>query len=525
MKTTWKDQLHLLHNCDLKELYPLARSLKRKLKFFVGPTNSGKTYTAMQALKKANSGLYLAPLRLLALEGYEELKQANIDASLITGEEQMLHEDAAHVCSTIEMIDFDLDVDVAVIDEVQMIADIDRGWAWVNAVIGCPSREIIMTGSVNALDAVKKIAAYLDEPLEIVKFQRKNDLEILLTHTALGNLEAGSALIAFSRADVLKLKKKLNKKHKISVIYGNLSPEVRRDEARRFRDGETDILIATDAIAMGLNLPIKTILFTTHQKFDGISKRGINVNEIVQIAGRAGRYGLHDKGFIGATTKDALYYITNEYAKPVKTIKPPFNVKINNSQLDSLSTHLQTTSLTKVLKHFANNMNFTGPFVACNLSSMLSAAKIVDEKFNLKLEDKYLLAQAPMTLKSPLISQAYQVFIAAVIKNKIVRYKPSITLPKVAKTTKDLLLVEDEIKKISLYLWLSYKFPELFLDKNKAVMQRALLNRFIETTLKKANLIDDVSKNRNFNGHRRSEYKDRNKEKENSRNRSSRRRF
>lgn len=521
MKTTWKDQLHQLHNCDLKELYPLARSLKRKLKFFVGPTNSGKTYTAMQALKKANSGLYLAPLRLLALEGHEDLKSSKIDSSLITGEEQMLNEDAAHVCSTIEMIDFDLDVDVAVIDEIQMLADKDRGWAWVNAIIGTPASEIIMTGSVNALDAVKKIAAYLDEPLEIVKFQRKNDLEILQNHTALGNLQAGSALIAFSRADVLKLKKKLNKKHKVSVIYGNLSPEVRRDEARRFREGETDILIATDAIAMGLNLPIKTVLFTNHQKFDGVSRRGINVNEIVQIAGRAGRYGLHDKGFIGATTKDALRYITNEYAKPIKTIKPPFNVKINNSQLESLSSHLQTTSLTKVLKHFANNMNFSGPFVACNLSSMLSAAKIVDEKFNLKLEDKYLLAQAPMTMKSPIILQAYQAYIAAIIKNKIVRYKPSITLPKVAKTTKDLLLVEDEIKKISLYLWLSYKFPELFLDYNKAVMQRDILNRFIETTLKKANLIDTMNKQNNFFRHRN---KESNKD-DNSRNRRSRRRF
>lgn len=484
MKITWQDQLHQLHNCDLKALYPLARSIQRKLYFYVGPTNSGKTYTAMSELKKAHCGLYLAPLRLLALEGYEDLNASKIDCSLITGEEQLLNDEASHVCSTIEMIDYDFDVDVAVIDEVQMLDDADRGWAWVNAIIGCPAQKIIMTGSVNALDAVKKIAAYLNEPLEVVKFKRKNELELMSHHVALGNLEPHTALIAFSRSDVLKLKQKLQKKHKVSVIYGNLSPEVRRDEARRFKEGETNILIATDAIAMGLNLPIKTLLFTTHRKFDGIEKRGINVNEIIQIAGRAGRFGHHEKGFIGATTKDALKYITQEYIKPVRTIKPPFRVKINSSQLEALSSHLQTTSLTKVLKHFAKNMKFDGPFEACNISSMITAAKILDDKMNLKLEEKYMLSLAPITTKSTLIIQAYQAYIAAILKNRVTRYKPSITLPKKAKTQKDLLLVEDEIKKISLYLWLCFKVPELFPDSNKAIMSRNVLNQFIENSLK-----------------------------------------
>jgi ATP-dependent RNA helicase SUPV3L1/SUV3 len=90
MKENWQEQLQTLLNCDLKTLYPLARSLNRKLQFYVGPTNSGKTYNAMTELKKANSGLYLAPLRLLALEGYEDLKSSNIDVSLLTGEEQII---------------------------------------------------------------------------------------------------------------------------------------------------------------------------------------------------------------------------------------------------------------------------------------------------------------------------------------------------------------------------------------------------------------------------------------------------
>ncbi len=491
MKTNWQEQLKELLNCDIKSLYPLARTLKRELYFYVGPTNSGKTYSAMSELKKADCGLYLAPLRLLALEGFEDLKKEGIATTLITGEEQNIDEDAGHVCSTIEMIDFNMDVDVAVIDEVQMLDDADRGWAWVNAIIGCPAKKIIMTGSVNALEAIKKIASYLGEELNVVKFKRKNELQLLDRHIALGNLESGTALIAFSRSDVLKLKQKLHKKHKVSVIYGNLSPEVRRDEARRFREKETDILIATDAIAMGLNLPIKTILFTTHTKFDGISRRGINVNEIVQIVGRAGRYGHHEKGFFGATTKESLEYIKEEYSKPIRTIKPPFRVKINNEQLENLAKHLKTKSLTKVLKFFSSNMKFDGPFKAANISSMISAAMIVDQKFNLKLEDKYMLSQAPISIKSQIIVQAYDMYINAVLKNRVVRYKPSITLPKVAKTQRDLLLVEDEIKKISLYLWLSYKLPELFPDGIKATIQRAALNKFCENSLKKNIRLDD----------------------------------
>jgi len=518
MKTTWKEELQTLLNCDLKSLYPLARSLNRKLYFYVGPTNSGKTYAAMKDLKEADCGIYLAPLRLLALEGYETLKKEDIPTSLVTGEEQLFDEDASHVCSTIEMLDFDMDIDVSVIDEIQMLADVDRGWAWVNAIIGVPSKKVIMTGSVNALEAVKKIAKYLGEELEIVKFKRKNELKVLEKATTLREIQSGTALIAFSRNDVLKYKQKLQKFHKVSVIYGNLSPEVRRDEARRFREGESQILVATDAIAMGLNLPIKTILFTTDTKFDGISKRLINVNEITQIAGRAGRFGFHEEGFIGGTSKKILEHIQEEFATPIKTIKPPFRVKANAKQIEELSNHLQTKNLSKVLKFFAKNMIFSGPFCAANISSMISTAKIVDTKFNLKLEDKYMLSQAPVTEKSPLIKQAFEVYVNAVLKNKIVRYKPSITLPKKAVTQRDLLQVEDEVKKISLYLWLSYKLPEIFPDTIKARITRDSLNKFIERTLKSSILTSSNDRNRNGDRNptrRRDGYKDRNKDRYN----------
>jgi len=285
---------------DFKSLFPLARVLKREIIFHVGPTNSGKTYQALQHLQKADTGYYLAPLRLLALEGYENLKAQNIPVSLITGEEEIVDEESTHISSTIEMMNASVEVDVAVIDEIQMIDDRDRGWAWANALIGVPAKKVILTGSINALYAVTELCEYLNEPLEVIHFERKNELKLLKEPTAIRQIERGTAIVAFSRRDVLGLRQQLSGRYEVSVVYGNLSPEVRREEARRFREGESAILVATDAIAMGLNLPIKTLLFSKDNKFDGLRRRELLPTEVAQISGRAGRYGIEEVGYIGA---------------------------------------------------------------------------------------------------------------------------------------------------------------------------------------------------------------------------------
>jgi len=497
MNKSFKEQLNTILNCDIKSLYPVARSMKRKLYFFVGPTNSGKTYSAMQELIKADTGTYLAPLRLLALENHEYLNNNNTPSSLITGEEQRLNEDAFHMCSTIEMLNFSLQTDVCVIDEVQMLEDEDRGWAWVNAILGAPSNKVIMTGSVSAIDSIKKIASYLGEELVIKKFKRKNPLEVMSKNTPLKEIQKGTALIAFSRNDVLKLKSKLSKFFNVSVLYGNLSPEVRTQEATRFRTGQTDILIATDAIAMGLNLPIKTILFTTDTKFDGISKRKLLPKEIIQIAGRAGRYGHHEKGFIGALTGTHLKHINSAFHTPIKTIKPPFKVKATLEQIEQLSTYLQTKSLERILKFFSLNMKFSGPFIASNIGDMISLSKILDKKPQLSLEQKYILSQAPINTRSPLIKDAYFRYINAVLNNKPFKYVSLVNTNKKAKNSDDLLKAEDEVKKISLYLWLSYKLPDVFVDIDYANKMRVKVNKYCEDSLKLK--LKDSTKRAGFN--------------------------
>lgn len=473
---------------DFKNLFPLARSSKRKLTLHIGPTNSGKTYEAMQKLKEADTGYYLAPLRLLALEGYEGLKEDGTDVSLITGEEQILDEDATHISSTIEMLNFDVDVDVCVIDEVQMIGDRDRGWAWANAIIGAPAGEIIMTGSPNAKEAIVALAEYLGEELEIIEFERKTPLKLLNTPTDVKDVQKGSAIIAFSRKDVLRLKQNFSKYFDISVVYGNLSPEVRREEARRFREGETDLLVATDAIAMGLNLPIKTLLFSKAIKFDGNNDRELTASEIHQISGRAGRFGLNEEGYVGALYSDVLNIVQKNFYKEAQKIAIPFKVMANLGHIQLVANILEENSLFEILKFFVKNMEFSGPFKATNLEDMLEASKIVDE-YDLDIATKYHLSCAPLTLKSPYIVSVFESYIRKIEQKHSIDYIPPELIGKYARTTQDLLLAEDMVKEISLYLWLSYRFKDYFLDQEKARRYRATINKYIENSLHQSGFV------------------------------------
>ena len=473
---------------DFKNLFPLARLLNREIIFHVGPTNSGKTYEALTELERAETGYYLAPLRLLALEGYETLKDRGVNVSLITGEEEIIDEESTHISSTIEMMNNSVDVDVCVIDEIQMIDDRDRGWAWANALIGAPAKKVILTGSADALDAVTQLCDYLEEPLTVKHFERKNELVLLPTPTPIKRIERGTAIVAFSRREVLWLRQQLSQHFSVSVIYGNLSPEVRREEARRFREGESEILVATDAIAMGLNLPIKTLLFAKDNKFDGLRRRELLPTEVAQIAGRAGRYGLEEVGYIGALDGKTLETITSKFYQPLPKLELPFSVMASLEHVMLIGEILETENLTTILNFFAENMEFEGPFVAANIDSMLEIASIVDE-YRLDLKTRFHLACAPASISSPYIESVFHRYIKQIEANKPVRYFPPRDLPKVAQTNEMMLNAEDRVREISLYLWLSFKFEELFQETQQAIDARIRLNNYIEASLKQGNFI------------------------------------
>ncbi len=285
-----------------RDLYPLARQMKRRFFLHLGPTNSGKTYEGVQRLHGAENGLYLGPLRLLAAEQFEALNLDDIPCSLVTGEEQIRVPFSRVQSSTVEMADLKTRYDVAVIDECQMIADRDRGGAWSAALLGLCAEEIHVCASPDAENLLTRIIEDCGDELTVVHHERMTPLEVEKDGFQFPNsVRPGDALIVFSKARVHAVAAELRSRgYKVSLIYGALPPDVRRNQADRFMRGVTDVVVSTDAIAMGMNLPIRRIVFLESEKYDGDITRMLTDAEIKQIAGRAGRYGKYEIGYVNA---------------------------------------------------------------------------------------------------------------------------------------------------------------------------------------------------------------------------------
>ncbi len=285
-----------------RDLYPLARQMKRHFYLHLGPTNSGKTYEGVQRLHGAENGLYLGPLRLLAAEQFEALNLDDVPCSLVTGEEQIRVPFSRVQSSTVEMADLQTHYDVAVIDECQMIADRDRGGAWTAAILGLCADEIHACASPDAEKLLTYIIEDCGDELTVVRHDRMTPLEVEKEGFQFpASVRPGDALIVFAKARVHAVAAELKTRgYKVSLIYGALPPDVRRNQADRFMKGETEVVVSTDAIAMGMNLPIQRVVFLESEKYDGDVVRGLTDAEIKQIAGRAGRYGKYEVGYVNA---------------------------------------------------------------------------------------------------------------------------------------------------------------------------------------------------------------------------------
>ena len=305
------------------EAYPLARTMTRRVVVHVGPTNSGKTHDALQVLAAASSGAYLGPLRLLAYEQFETLNRMGCVCSLLTGEEAIEVAGSHHVSSTVEMANFYEPIDVAVIDEAQMIADASRGQHWTAAILGIPAREVHICCAPHAEQVIRGLVSLCDDELAVVRHERLVPLRQDRGGFRLPeDVRAGDALVVFSRKSVHAVAAQVAAGgFAPSVIYGALPHEVRHEEARRFDVGETDVVVATDAIGMGMNLPIQRIVFVEQQKFDGRDVRMLRAEEIQQIAGRAGRYGRYDVGYYTSTRlRKDVARLYNEEVPPIESI-------------------------------------------------------------------------------------------------------------------------------------------------------------------------------------------------------------
>lgn len=453
-----------------ERLFPTARAMGRRLVAVVGPTNSGKTHRAMTALHEAEQGVYLAPLRLLALEVMDRLNREGTPTTLLTGEEEIRVPGARHLASTIEMLDPEQMVDVAVIDEIQMLADKDRGWAWTAALMGVAARTVYLLGAPEALPLIERVAGYLNEPLEVVRLERKQPLHMVDQRLEYEDVRKGDALIAFSRRNVHLVRDIVQAKGlTAAVIYGALAPEVRRREAERFTNGEADVVVATDAIGMGLNLPIRRVLFTTLEKFDGVEQRELSPAELKQIAGRAGRYGHHEEGEFGVVGKGTVQQLRTIWTRhdPSFGSRRALTVRPTRAMVDRLAGRIGRDSMMLLVDCFAAARTTGSPYRVADLSALRRLAQALDER-DIGFEQKLSLLFMPCDPEKEVDARFFNQMLRAVEKDEPVPL--GLVVPARMERLDDYGL-EELSRSCDLYYWASRKFPRLFPDR-KAVEER-----------------------------------------------------
>ncbi|MEO7412146.1 MAG: helicase-related protein [Opitutaceae bacterium] len=444
---------------DYLQCFPVARSLKRKVIAWLGPTNSGKTHQAITALSQAASGMYLGPLRLLALEQRDRLVELGRPCSLITGEERD-ETSTTHSARTVEMTDFSQRFEVCVLDEMQLAFDRDRGWAWVAAYCGAAADTLIVTGPASAETVIRRLAEACGDAVEVNYLKRQGTLEFegVLDWR---RVPPRSAVIGFSRAMVLELKAMFESRGlRVSVIYGGLSPEVRRSEARRFRNGESDIVCATDAIGLGLNLPLDRVIFYEVDKFDGEIQRPLLPAELLQIAGRAGR-GPGSAGLVAAFSARDARRVSNALAQAQRT--PDFDAlpaAPTAMHVRAIADHLGVERLTSILEFFQTRLTFPGgTFFPEVRDDVFTAAELVDTLVpGLSVEKRYALACTPIDLDDHLFRSTFAEWLEALEAGKKVNF------PRRLDTSGGLEAIEETLKLVTVYRWLALKFPDAFTD-------------------------------------------------------------
>jgi ATP-dependent RNA helicase SUPV3L1/SUV3 len=442
---------------DPGNLYPIARKINRKWTAYLGPTNSGKTFDAIEALKTSPKGIYLAPLRLLALEVYESLIKNGVKASLLTGEERLIDPHSTITCSTIEMLNIEQEVDLVVIDEIQMLNDRQRGWAWTHAILGSPAKNIIAVGSISAKPILEKITKHFNEEINIVIKERFTPLSITQNLIRPSDIKAGTLFVVFSKRSVIDWGEFFKRKgFSVSQIYGDLPPEVRREEARRFRENESQIMVATDAIAMGLNLPAEYVVIGENEKYDGFSMGRIPTNLIRQIAGRAGRYGIHDAGYVAGSEKDIHKSIENALKGHDASLELPFSYQatpmlakyVSNEQSD-IPLHV----VLEVIKNNIGNSNIIRYIEPNELNKKIKQLDDIKVREALPIETRMQLACSPVDMDRD--GHLFSAYLTGILNNSKIAPPSLLGITKI-----------DDFERIyrhcSIFTWYHYHFPEIF---------------------------------------------------------------
>ncbi|KAF2861055.1 P-loop containing nucleoside triphosphate hydrolase protein [Piedraia hortae CBS 480.64] len=494
------------------EWFPKARMKQRKIYLHVGPTNSGKTYQALKRMETAKKAIYAGPLRLLAHEVYSRMNAKGRACSLITGEERRVaaedqkEHDGADLCAcTVEMMSLSKEVDVAVIDEIQMIGNAERGWAWTQALLGVRADEVHLCGEKRTVPLIKEICASVGDVLEVHEYERLSPFR-MDDKSLDGNLKLlrkGDCVVSFSVMGIHALRKQIETQtgKKVAIVYGSLPPETRAQQARLFNDPDNDydFLVASDAVGMGLNLAIKRIVFETCSKFDGYRLRTVPVPDIKQIAGRAGRYRTATQGQGGGenvglvTTLEKFDYPLVAAAmqaepSPIKTagLFPPCGV------LERFSSYFPVgTPFSYILMRLHELSEMHPRFHLCGLRDQTYVADLIEPIKGLTIADRNIICATPTGRNASMWSKLMPAYARCIAEQRgghlaDIKELPLEDLERPAPTSRAQLANLEKLHQgIVAYLWLSYRFAGIFPTRSLAFYVKGIVETKIEEELDK----------------------------------------
>jgi ATP-dependent RNA helicase SUPV3L1/SUV3 len=366
---------------------------KYKITAVLGPTNTGKTHLAIETMLSFDSGMIGFPLRLLAREVYDKvIKKIGTDkVALITGEEKIIPANAKYFLCTVESMPIDKSLDFVGIDEIQMCADHERGHIFTDRLLNMRGNKITMFMGAST---IKNIISKLNDDIEFINRSRLSKL-IYSGHKKISRINRKTAIIAFSAEEVYAIAELIRRqKGGAAIVMGSLSPKTRNAQVDLYQSGDVDFLVATDAIGMGINMDLDNIFFSNLKKFDGRKLRKLNLSEIGQIAGRAGRY-LNDGSF-GITgdckeiNAEEINLLENHKFEEIRTIfwrNNSLNFNNHISLIKSLEEKPQKEWLRKIhecgdekaLKYFLRDKNFENiDFNSKTLSLLWECCQIPD---------------------------------------------------------------------------------------------------------------------------------------------------
>ncbi|XP_011068666.1 PREDICTED: ATP-dependent RNA helicase SUV3 homolog, mitochondrial [Acromyrmex echinatior] len=461
--------------------YPLARSKNRKIIFHAGPTNSGKTYHALERFITAKSGVYCAPLKLLVAEVFYKCNERGTSCDLLTGEERKhvkgYNNPASHLSCSVEMANLQNNYEVAVIDEIQLMRDLNRGWAWTRALLGIPADEIHLCGEDAAIELVKAICVSTGENVEVRRYKRLTQLKVENRAVeTLNNIMPGDCIVCFNKNDIYNVSRSLESKRKeVAVIYGSLPPGTKLAQAAKFNDPNNSckILVATNAIGMGLNLHIRRIIFysliqpTSNEKGEK-EMDVISVSAALQIAGRAGRYGTAwETGYVTTFKREDLLTLKNLLSQTPETITQA-GLHPTADQIELYAYHLPNSSLSNLMDIFVSLCTVDDSlYFMCHIDDFKFLADMIQHVL-LPLRARYVFCCAPINRKSPYVCTMFLKFARQYSKNDAITFNwlcQHIGWPfRMPKTIIDLVHLEGVFDVLDLYLWLSYRFMDLFPD-------------------------------------------------------------